>query len=267
VFDHAITYVPELDMYLDGTAEHSGITELPSEDQGVMVLLVGPEGAELRKTPVLPADQNVRTRNLTIALQTDGSARVEGNEQVTGSDAAGYRQYYEAEGTRAERFERSLGTIYPGVELMSQKFESLSQLETPVRYSYRIRVPRFGRFDGATMQVAPSVLNDLVRGMARAPTRKQPLDLGSASTYIEERLFSAPSGMRFSSLPPGGEASSPWGKLKMSVAADGGELKVRTEFSVQRARVSAEEYPEFRRWVEAADQLLRQRIGLSGGAS
>ena len=28
-FDHAIAYVPELDLYLDGTAEHSGIDELP----------------------------------------------------------------------------------------------------------------------------------------------------------------------------------------------------------------------------------------------
>mgnify|MGYP006172691381 CR=1 FL=1 len=39
-----LTYVPELDLYLDGTAEHSGTTELPTEDQGVTVLLVGPDG-------------------------------------------------------------------------------------------------------------------------------------------------------------------------------------------------------------------------------
>jgi transglutaminase-like putative cysteine protease len=267
VFDHAITYVPELDMYLDGTAEHSGTTELPSQDQGVMVLLVGPDGAELRHTPFLSVEQNRRTRALSIALEADGSARLDGREEVVGSDAAGYRQYYQAEGTRAERFERTLGTIYPGVELMSQSFESLAELETPVRYSYRIRVPRFGRFDGATLQVAPSVLSDLVRSMARSPTRKQPLDLGSSSTYVEERQFSAPSGMRFSAVPEGGEVSSAWGKLSLHYAAEGGGLKVRTEFLLTRVRVSAAEYPAFRRWVEAADQLLRQRVGLSRGAS
>jgi transglutaminase-like putative cysteine protease len=267
VFDHAITYVPELDLYLDGTAEHSGITELPSEDQGAMVLLVGPDGSELRHTPYLPADQNRRTRALAIALEADGSARVDGREEVIGSDAAGYRQYYEAEGTRAERFERTLGTIYPGVELMSQTFESLAELETPVRYSYRIRVPRFGRFDGATMQVAPSVLSDLVRSMARAPTRKQALDLGSFSTYVEERQYSAPNGMHFSSVPKDAEVSSTWGRLSLRYAAEGGGLKVHTEFQLTRTRVSAAEYPEFRRWVEAADQLLRQRVGVSRGAS
>jgi transglutaminase-like putative cysteine protease len=267
VFDHAITYVPELDLYLDGTAEHSGVTELPSEDQGVMVLLVGPNTAELRTTPVLPAEQNKRTRDLSIALESDGSARVEGKEEVTGADAAGYRQYYEAEGTRAERFERTLGSLYPGVELISQSFDSLQELETPVRYTYRIKVPRFGRFDGDTLQVAPSVLSDLVRSMARSPTRKQPLDLGSSSSYVEERDFTAPKDMRWSSVPESAEADSEWGKLSLHYAADGGELKVRTEFVLKRARVAPSEYPAFRRWVDAADQLLRQRIGLTRGSS
>jgi len=43
IFDHAITYVPRLDRYLDGTAEFAGVSELPSQDQGVMVLRVGGE--------------------------------------------------------------------------------------------------------------------------------------------------------------------------------------------------------------------------------
>ncbi|HXU05263.1 MAG TPA: DUF3857 domain-containing protein, partial [Polyangia bacterium] len=34
VFDHAIVYIPKLDRYLDGTAEFSGLSELPSQDQG-----------------------------------------------------------------------------------------------------------------------------------------------------------------------------------------------------------------------------------------
>jgi hypothetical protein len=128
-------------------------------------------------------------------------------------------------------------------------------------------VPRFGRFDGSTLQVAPSVLSDLVRSMARAPTRKQPLDLGSFGTYVEERQFNAPGGMHFSSVPKNAEARSTWGRLSLRYAADGGGLKVHTEFQLTKVRVTAEEYPEFRRWVEAADQLLRERVGLARGAS
>jgi cellulose synthase operon protein C len=267
VFDHAITYVPELDLYLDGTAEHSGTSELPAEDQGVMVLLVGPNSAELRTTPVFTPEKNRRTRGLNIALESDGSARVEGREEVIGSDAAGYRQYYESQGTRAERFERSLGAIYPGVELVSQSFESLQHLESPVRYAYRIKVPRFANLDGNGMQVAPSVLSDLVRNMARAPKREQPLDLGSPNTYVEERSFTPPKGMQWSGVPQDGQAESEFGQLKLHYESQGGTLKVRTEFTLKRARVAPAEYAAFRRWIDAADQLLRQRIALSRGAS
>ncbi len=266
VFDHAITYVPELDLYLDGTAEHSGMTELPSEDQGVMVVLVGPEGAEQRRTPVLAADRNLRTRTLSVQLSADGSAKIDAQEEVTGDEAAGYRDYYQAPGTRAERFERTLGALYPGVELQSQHFEPLDQLGKSVRYSYHIRVPQLARWDAGELQVPPSVLSDLVRSMARTPTRAQPLDLSSARAYLEERTVELPAGMHAASVPQGGEASSKWGRLVLHFDAQKGSVKIRTEFRLERDRVSPSEYPAFRSWIEAADQLLRQRIGVRRGA-
>lgn len=262
VFDHAITYVPELDVYLDGTAEHSGTTELPVQDQGVSVLLVGPNGAEPRTTPVLDADQSKRTRTLHVALASDGSAAVTGEEQVSGAEAAGYRDYYQAPGTRAERFERSLGGLYPGLTLEEQRFESLADLEQPVRYSYRLKVPQLAAWDGDELRLPPSVMSDLLKDMARLPKRRYTLDLQGSRTYVEERRVELPAGMVASDLPAGGEASSPFGRLKLDFQKSGATVTARTEFSVLRDRVTPSEYPAFRRWVEAADQLLRQRIGL-----
>ncbi|HEX2675614.1 MAG TPA: hypothetical protein VHM19_03220, partial [Polyangiales bacterium] len=250
----------------DGTAEHSGITELPSEDQGVMVLQVWEGGSKLVRTPQLAADRNTRTRTLLVQLATDGSARVDGDEQVTGDEAAGYRDYYQAVGTRAERFERTLAALYPGVELQSQKFEALDDLNKPVRYSYRIRVPELGRWNGDELQVPPSALGDLVRNMARTPTRVHPLDLSIARAYVEDRTLELPTGMRTETLPKGGEASSIWGKLAVSYSAQKNGVKVRTEFTVARDRVAPSEYPAFRKWVESADQLLRERIGFRSTA-
>jgi hypothetical protein len=262
VFDHAITYVPEFDLYLDGTAEHSGTSELPVEDQGVSVLVVGPKSAELRRTPVLDADKNKRTRNLRVALAADGSAQVEADESVSGAEAAGYRDYYQAPGTRAERFERTLGGLYPGLKLEDQRFAPLSDLEEPVRYSYRIQVPQLARWDGDELRLEPSVLQDLVQDMARLPKRRHTLDLHGTRTYIEERSVRLPPGMLASDLPAGGEASSPFGRLKLDFTQSAGTVTARTELALTRDRVAPMEYPAFRRWVEAADQLLKQRIGI-----
>ena len=69
IFDHAIVYVPKLDRYLDGTAEFSGLAELPAQDQGVIVLRVGPHGSVLAETPVLPSSDNRVERRWQVALE------------------------------------------------------------------------------------------------------------------------------------------------------------------------------------------------------
>lgn len=266
IFDHAIAYVPALDLFLDGTAEHSGTDELPTGDQGVTVLLVGPEGAELRRTPVYPAARNHRLRELQVTLAEDGSATLDVHETVKGSEAAAYRGYYEAVGTRAERFERALGQTYPGAQLVSQNFEGLDDLESDVRYQYRVRVPQLAHWDGPELRLAPSVLGDLVRSMARTSVRTHPLDLDGTNSYTERRSVRIPPGLVLGDLPPGGEAASHFGILRLGFEATDGGVVATTEFELVQDRVAAADYAAFRRWVEAADQLLKQRIQLRRGA-
>ncbi|MBO6934678.1 MAG: DUF3857 domain-containing protein [Deltaproteobacteria bacterium] len=260
IFDHAIAYVPALDLYIDGTAEHSGIAELPAMDQGVTVLHVWPEGSELRRTPVLAPEHNRRERTLNVRLAQDGSGNVRAQEVVIGAMAPSYRSTYQAEGTREDRLERSLRGNFPGLQLESQSFENLDTLEQPVRYRYAAEVPQLAQRDGESLRMAPSVLEDLTRAMARAPRRRHPLDLGGTSSYLEERTVQLPNGMRAGDVPTGGTAESPFGKLVMTVEQSGRQVQTRTEFEIRRDRVTAEEYPAFRRWVQEADQILRQRL-------
>ncbi len=264
VFDHAIAYVPGLDLYIDGTAEHSGITELPQMDQGVTVLHVWPTGSELRRTPILPADRNRRTRNLDIRLAADGSADLTVSEEVRGAQAASYRNTYAAEGTREERFERRMRGMFPGLELTSQRFENLDNLEVPVTYQYEARVPQMAQNDGEGLTIAPSTLQDLVRSMARNSERGYPLDLGGTNSYVEERVVRVPAGHRATRVPESGTAESPFGTLRMTVESDGERVETRTEFSLNRDRVEPGEYEAFRGWVQAADVILRQRVRIEG---
>lgn len=266
VFDHAIAYVPELDLFLDGTAEHSGTTELPPQDQGVTVLLVGPESAELRRTPVLDADLNKRTRVMRVNLQTTGAAELEVDETIAGAEAAGYRERYQAPGTRSERLERSLSSAYPGIKLLSQNFDDLDNLERAVQYSYRAEVPQLARQDGTRLWVPGTGLSDLTRNLARLPTRDYALDLGGTSSYAERRVLRLPPKTKVGTLPIGGEATSEYGRLVVRYSATPTEVVVETELVLSRDRITAAQYPEFRSWVEQADVILRQLIPLEGVA-
>jgi transglutaminase-like putative cysteine protease len=55
-FDHAITYIPELDLYLDSTAPYARVGQLPEGDLGVPVLHT--RQAVVARTPVNDASRN-----------------------------------------------------------------------------------------------------------------------------------------------------------------------------------------------------------------
>ena len=265
VFDHAIAYVPSLDLFLDGTAEMSGSTELPSGDQGVTVLLVGPDGAELRRTPVLPASSQLRERELTATLSEDGGARVEVNETVRGGSAASYRTRYQSEEEREEHLQRELSGTFPGIELTEQNFSDLDDFEEDVTYSYEATAPQFAQRTGEELRFGASTIGGLLRGLAPTETRQHPLDLGSRSAFVERRTVQLPRGSQVTHLPSGGEARSDFGHLTVRYEQASGQVSSVTELELERDRISAAEYPLFRQWVEQVDALLRERVTVGGG--
>jgi transglutaminase-like putative cysteine protease/Flp pilus assembly protein TadD len=266
IFDHAIAYVPELDLFLDGTAEFSGTTDFPQMDQGVTVLVVGPEGAELRRSPQLPSEHDRRTRTLTVELAADGSARLTGHDEVRGSEAPGYRSTYQAEGTRHERFERAMRGIFPGITVQRESFAHLTEFEQPVTYEYTASAPSFAVRDADGLRVPGSVLDELTRTIARTEARTFALDLGGRSSYVEDRTIRGPSGYTVGSVPEGGVIDSPFGHFAMQVSREGNEVRVHTELSLERDTIPAADYAAFRAWVGRADAMLRGRVVLIGGA-
>ena len=74
LFNHAVAYVPELNLYLDGTAEYAALGELPPDDQGALAMTVDAEGKATRRTvPFTPAEANRVTRLVTARLDRSGS--------------------------------------------------------------------------------------------------------------------------------------------------------------------------------------------------
>jgi hypothetical protein len=208
---------------------------------------------------VFPPDRNVRERSLEIDLEADGSGKVRVREQVTGSEAAGYRSHYQAEGTRAERLERALRGLFPGLHLDSQTFESLDR-DRPVRFRYEADVPQVAQREAGGLRIAPTVLSDLVPSLARTPNRRLPIDLGGTSRYVEERIVRVPAGHHLGSLPNAGRIESPFGVVALRVEARGQTVHANVELTLSADRIAPEDYGAFRQWAERADELLRQRI-------
>jgi len=266
VFDHAIAYVPELDLFLDGTAEFSGSTEFPQMDQGVSVLIVGPNGAELRQSPVMSPEHNARTRTVTVDLAADGSARLEVNEDVRGHEAPSWRSQYQAEGTRLDRFERAMRNTWSGIEVDSVEMTGLTDYEVPVTAHYRASVPQLAVRDADGLRVPVTVMGDLLRMLARTETREHAFDLGATTRYVEDRTIRVPAGHEIGTLPEGGRIESPFGVFVMTVTREARTVTVHSELTLSRDRIEASDYADFRAFIQRTDAVLRQRLTLQGGA-
>ena len=266
IFDHAIVYVPGLDLYLDGTAEFSGMTELPSEDQGVMVLRVGPGGGTLTETPVLPAAASRVERRWDIALDPSGDAQVRESLSIHGQAAPNWREHYQSEGERADRYGRVWSGRFSGARLTSVEMPGIGDRDAPVTVRAAVTVPRFGQPRGArTLELPVSGRDpDFVRTYARLSERHRDLVLAYAWQHDEEMVFRLPAGW---SMLPGGledgdarDLESAFGRFHLDVRREGGLVRVRSFLDIERARIAPDEYPRFRAFLSEIDAILQERL-------
>jgi hypothetical protein len=99
-FDHAIAYVPSMDLYLDGTAEWTGSTELPAMDRGALALQINEGKPKLVHLPEPPPSDSLTSKRIEASIALDGSAQLDWRVDVTGSSAASWRQRYHAKATQ-----------------------------------------------------------------------------------------------------------------------------------------------------------------------
>jgi transglutaminase-like putative cysteine protease len=133
VYNHAIVYVPELDLYLDGTAEFSGTRELPSNDQGAAVMRVSKDRRDFTTTPVFGSDVNSQEDTYTVVTFEQGSdVDIEGTRSASGQFCGYYRYIHQEEAKRRETLEKQWRRSVPNTTIETVTFSDLKDLEEPV---------------------------------------------------------------------------------------------------------------------------------------
>jgi transglutaminase-like putative cysteine protease/Flp pilus assembly protein TadD len=267
IFDHAIVYVPKLDRYLDGTAEWSGLSELPAQDQGVVVLRVNPRGGVLTQTPVLPSSENHVQRRWQVALEASGDARVDEELIIRGQAAPNWREHYQTEGERKDRYGRVWSGRFPGARLDAVAMPGIGDRNAPVTVRAGVTVPRLARASGAGALDLPVTGRDadFVRTYARLSARRQELVLGYPWQHDEELSYRLPAGWRLAAGAPPARRSvdGPFGRFSLDVDIDGAVVRVRSSLNVTRARISPEDYPRFRAFLLEVDAALASPLAVS----
>ena len=262
IFDHAIAYVPEFDLFLDGTAEFSGTNELPAMDEGVTVLIVEPEGGfTLATTPMSKAEANVLDQRYDFNLEID-SASVAGEASAKGLFAPEYRRSYESEEKRAELLEGVLASEFPGASVKTVDFDQISDLEVPVHYTFSADVSSPLKAVGEGWMLYPIGRKaDLVRRLVPLAEREHDLVLQYPLVIRTRYRWALPEGVEVSQLPSGSEIETPFGALTLSIAqVDASTVEVQSQFVLRTQKVARDDYVAFRRFIVDVDSAFAEPI-------
>jgi hypothetical protein len=90
VFNHVITYVPSLDLYLDSTAQFAPFGTLPTSDLTKNVVLTGLN--RVGKTPPMRANDNVAKTSIWLKVLPDGTIQGSSKTLPSGLDEIALRR-------------------------------------------------------------------------------------------------------------------------------------------------------------------------------
>lgn len=262
-FDHAIAYVPSLDLYLDGTAEYTGTTELPAMDQQALGILINQGKPKLVQLPLLDPKTNLRQRTVVAQISATGSAKLDIEYLVTGSQAPSWRRRYHAQATQRERASSDLSREFPGFALAEGSAgltAELSDYEQPVRISLSGEAPTFGRSEGERLSLPVTTRVRLTESYASLSHRLLDVAIpvfGTARDSFEVKL---PAGYRVLAQPSTVAKKSPFGEYSVSVEQQADVVKVTSEVSLSVTRVKPAQYQAWRAFCQAVDAAMTPRL-------
>jgi transglutaminase-like putative cysteine protease len=259
-FDHAILYVPGLDLFLDGTVTQAAATELPVMDRQAMALVVGPDGVDRVTTPLEPRSPDRSEADFDFTIDAGGDATLSAALTTRGHYASGLRGRLEAAETRRQRTEEMLNGDFPGLSLATLDVQGLEDFRLPVSATLTASVPDLAVGTGGRFSLRIGRGGGLARRLAAAATRE--LDVEIYSPIREHRSFRyrLPEGAAEIEIPRSIEARDGDRLFRIETRLEGREVHVTVELAIPDTRIPRAQYAAFRTFLAAVDTATSEPI-------
>lgn len=279
-FDHAIVYVPNMNLYLDGTAEYNGTRELPAGDQRAFVLRIpmaadlgadpAPATAEAALAPVVTPEMapttDVTERSLTGQLDAQGNLQFAMNLELTGGDAPMYRAAMEIPDRQAGALQAMLHDQLPGISVNSATVTNEHAWNKPLEIEFEGTIPNFATVNGHTLlvprQVAP---RSWLPRLAALNQRTSDLLSGPPEILVEQMHLALPAGFVAQALPAASNQNQPFADFQAVASVNGNTLTLRSRIEIKKALITPAEYPAYRSFWAQVDGALGRSVSLVPG--
>ena len=258
MFDHAIVYVPEFDLWLDATAEFAGLRELPVADQGVMALTIGLDGKRaLRRTPKSSAIDNYSRRTINARLDANGTIHFSGATYVRGEDAPELRRELEPNVSKVGYVHDRLAQVLPAVQVHHVEFPDSATEAVSLSFDGDLTT-----FRGKRTATIPSswMKRNYVETLAPAAERTQELRLDAPWTTEEEVHIQLPPGAHVTSLPANIDFQTPFGDAQIAYRADADEIIVLSTVQFNQTSIPVSDYSAFRDFTVSLEKAFSRSL-------
>jgi cellulose synthase operon protein C len=262
-FDHAIVYVPSLDLYLDGTAEYTGSNELPLMDRGSVGLRIHKGSGTWVRLPRAKAAESSQLLELKMRLdRRTGKLRFAGDWTVKGASAPRWRRRFLTASTQRQRAKAQLASLFGPVRLAAGKgglsLLNLKDNEQPLRL--RLKGTAKALADKAGWSVPMGTALDMVARYAARPSRRHPLLVGAQRELRQVMRLALPANKKVLSTPRSMRLDTPLASFRIDVERGDREVVVTRSLALRKGRIEASEYPAWRRFCRAIDSAGELRV-------
>jgi hypothetical protein len=252
-FNHAIVYLPEDDLWLDGTASGHDPFPPPGMDQGAWVLVVDGQSSKPQTTPA--PGGGVASYDYQLSCAEDGQVAIELKTEETG-EAATIRRSRFGGSLDQRRFAGWLQQQFPGAELVGSP-ETALQPGAPAKITLKGRVSRAALLGGGGIPTFPGDLTWVSQLVPQVP-RHGPFVVPVRP--LLEWSVRVVCGHPTRSLPKDERLSTAFGSLELDyeLLPDGYELRGR--FRVTPGLVAADDAGGVRSFLVDAGRLLKRPL-------
>ena len=254
IFNHAIAYLPEDDLWLDGTASGHVVFPPPSLDQDAVALVVDGPSSVLQTTPVVGA--GLSSRRYRVRPADDGTVDIEVRSEDSG-DAADMRRARFAGSRESERFARWLRSQFPGVQVEGEPVAQVFPSRDPALIEVKGSIARSALQSSGGIPVFPGEL-EWKASSVPGGDRHGPLMVvvkPDLEWTLEVELGRPPG-----TLPESSEIETPFGELRLQIDGNDKGYRVEGFLHLDPGLVAAAEVDELRRFLVTVERLLGRKL-------
>jgi hypothetical protein len=256
-FNHVIAYSPIGDncgIWMDATEKGCSFGQLPWYDQGMFSLVVGKDGNhQIIQTPYMPSDSNKSIISWHGKLFENGNVDIKGKTSFWGVLASEVRGALFSFSFDEQRrwVESYLASKCSGICLDTFHIAGLQPVNDPLTIFYEFSSSSFGLIHSDEMLIRTSTISSLdLPDYFRAEKRVHPVRFNYGLCEIMSLNLEVPSSFYPESELFSDSVSTNFGKAFWLYEFNDGLLKIKNGFSVKGNEIAADNYIEFRNFLD-----------------